>query len=63
MGETNLGRIGQLVPLSKRSFFFVAVVTCNEVKLRVVYVLSLSFNVITHSAMFVFPVLCAFLKL
>ena len=42
----------------KCSFFFV-VVTCNKVKLRVVYVLSLSFNVVTCSAMFVFPVLCA----
>ena len=53
MGEANLGRLGQLIPLLvRRSFFFVV---------RVVYVLSLSFNVVTSSAMFVFLVLCCHL--
>ena len=58
MGEINLGRLGQLIPLLVNVLSFFVVVTCNEVKLHVVYVLSLSFNAATWSAMFVFPVLC-----
>ena len=54
MGEANLGRLGQLIPLLVRRSFFFVVVTCSLCAI-------LSFNVVTSSAMFVFLVLCCHL--